>query len=246
MTATLNYIVAATPRTGSSLLCELLESTGIAGRPAEVFAPDFRNPWYQYWSLPQNTNFSEYFRAALMHGTTNNGIYGLKIMWMHIPVLARDINFNGASEDVLDFLFPGAKYVNIIRNDRRAQALSWYRAIETNEWALYAGTEAKQNLKLPLSFNSNSVRSLEAEIDRQQTAWERYFFKRNLETLVVDYETLAADHQSQVARVLAFLDLDIEAAQKIPPPRLLRQSDEISLKWRQQMETESFEAKNDG
>src|SRR5436305_13917700 len=32
-----SYTVAATPRSGSTLLCELLASTGVAGRPAEHF-----------------------------------------------------------------------------------------------------------------------------------------------------------------------------------------------------------------
>jgi len=32
-----SYLVAATPRSGSTLLCELLASTGVAGRPAERF-----------------------------------------------------------------------------------------------------------------------------------------------------------------------------------------------------------------
>src|SRR4051794_11021098 len=33
----LGYLVCATPRSGSTLLCELLTSTGVAGRPAEYF-----------------------------------------------------------------------------------------------------------------------------------------------------------------------------------------------------------------
>ncbi|MDO9356742.1 MAG: Stf0 family sulfotransferase, partial [Solirubrobacteraceae bacterium] len=33
----LHYIVAATPRSGSTLLCELLKGSGIAGRPNEDF-----------------------------------------------------------------------------------------------------------------------------------------------------------------------------------------------------------------
>src|ERR1700759_375295 len=31
------YLVCATPRSGSTLLCELLRSTGVAGRPLEHF-----------------------------------------------------------------------------------------------------------------------------------------------------------------------------------------------------------------
>ena len=34
---TRSYLVCATPRSGSTLLCEGLESTGVAGRPREYF-----------------------------------------------------------------------------------------------------------------------------------------------------------------------------------------------------------------
>src|SRR4051812_39199959 len=33
----LSYLVCATPRSGSTLLCELLSATGVAGRPQEYF-----------------------------------------------------------------------------------------------------------------------------------------------------------------------------------------------------------------
>jgi LPS sulfotransferase NodH len=125
------YIVASTPRTGSSLLCEGLWQTGIAGRPGEVFAPDFRHLWYRRWCLNPHAGFDAYLRAAASNGTTPNGVFGFKIQWMHVPVLAREA---GASPDtVLDVLFPGAVFVNTVRRDRRAQALSWYRAEVTGE-----------------------------------------------------------------------------------------------------------------
>lgn len=238
-----SYIVAATPRTGSSLLCEGLEATGIAGCPAEVFAPDFRGRWYKYWLLSQSASFSDYLDAAFRHGTTNNGMYGLKIQWMHIAVLARKLSFVGNSDDVLESLFPDAAFVNIVRRDRRAQALSWFRAITTNEWWRFKGDQ-----KTPIEpiFDGDTVRTLEAEIMQQQSAWEQYFLKRRIEPLVIEYEELSRDYQGQVARVLAFLHLNVSAAYLIPPPRLVRQSDDLTLRWRRLMEaTLSQEVESD-
>ena len=37
MPATVSYLVCATPRSGSTLLCEGLKATGVAGRPEEYF-----------------------------------------------------------------------------------------------------------------------------------------------------------------------------------------------------------------
>ena len=36
----MSYLVCSIPRSGSSLLCELLGGTGLAGAPAEFFHPD--------------------------------------------------------------------------------------------------------------------------------------------------------------------------------------------------------------
>jgi len=35
----ISYLICPTPRSGSTLLCEPLEGTGIAGRPDEYFQP---------------------------------------------------------------------------------------------------------------------------------------------------------------------------------------------------------------
>ena len=129
-----HYLVAATPRTGSSLLCEGLSATRIAGYPAEVFAPDFRGQWYERWGLVRDVPFSVYMAASLEFGTTPNGVYGMKIQWMHVPVLAADIALSGDCGAALDSLFPNATFINTVRRDRRAQALSWFRAWRTNEW----------------------------------------------------------------------------------------------------------------
>lgn len=105
-----SYLVCATPRSGSTLLCETLEATGIAGRPREYFealketgVP--RRPREYFWGLRspevlrllphdaqldrdservQTWNRDDYRRhldAALREGTTPNGIFGAKMMW---------------------------------------------------------------------------------------------------------------------------------------------------------------------
>jgi LPS sulfotransferase NodH len=231
----LRYIVAATPRSGSSLLCEGLSTTDVAGRPDEVFAPDFRHLWRGRWGLGPNTSFVEYFRWAIRHGTTSNGIYALKIQWMHVEMLARDVAFLGEPAGVLDALFPEARFVNIVRRDRRAQALSWYRAHRTNEWWRFKDVLPRRSIADP-TLDQHMVRSLETSIERQQGAWEQFFEQHGITPLTVVYEDLDDDYRGEVARVLSFLGLDPSPARSLPSPRLLRQGDELNVHWRRQME----------
>jgi LPS sulfotransferase NodH len=228
------YIVAATPRTGSSLLCEGLAATGIAGRPAEVFAPDFIDPWYGLWGLKRDVPFSSYLNSAFEYGTTENGIYGMKIQWMHVAALACNVQHQGQYETVLESLFPGAAFINIVRKDRCAQALSWFRACNTNEWFRTASTP--QPPVVPPSLDIDRVRFLEWHIVQQQSSWQKYFHERRIQPLVVEYERLVEDYRGQVGRVLGFLGLNDGAARIIPDPKLMRQADAVTVCWRKEVD----------
>jgi len=105
-----SYLVCATPRSGSTLLCETLESTGIAGRPREYFealketgVP--RRPREYFWGLrspevlrllPHDAqldrdaervptwsrdDYAGHLDASIREGTTPNGVFGAKMMW---------------------------------------------------------------------------------------------------------------------------------------------------------------------
>jgi trehalose 2-sulfotransferase len=107
-----SYLVCATPRSGSTLLCEGLESTGVAGRPREYFEalketglP--RRPREYFWGLrspevarllPHDArleaqveqapawsrdDYARHLNACLEEGTTPNGVFGAKLMWSY-------------------------------------------------------------------------------------------------------------------------------------------------------------------
>jgi LPS sulfotransferase NodH len=106
------YLVCATPRSGSTLLCESLETTGAAGRPREYFEalketgiP--RRPREYFWGLRSSEvirllphdaqldrlaeqsptwnrdDYGLHLNAALQEGTTPNGVFGAKLMWSY-------------------------------------------------------------------------------------------------------------------------------------------------------------------
>jgi len=190
--------------------------------------------WTLDWDLPADVEFADYLDAALQYGTTANGVYGMKIQWMHVATLAREVSFEGDSAGVLDQLFPGAQFVNIVRRDRRAQALSWFRANATNEWWRFKDHQPATSGTV--AFDLPGVQALEIEIARQQDAWERYFRTRGISPLTVEYEALDGDYRGQISQVLSFLGLDSSAGRSIPPPRLARQSDDLTARWRSLME----------
>lgn len=226
------YIVASSPRTGSYLLCEGLEATGIAGRPTEVFSPHFQNLWRERWAVEQTVGFAPYLRAALAYGTTSNGVYGVKIHWMHLDQLARDAKFSGNSADVLAHLFPEARFIHIVRRDRRAQAISYFRALATNEWWRIEGLPNDQIRGSDPRLDVAAVLQLETALAGHERAWIAFFAERNIVPLTIQYEELADDYRGELARALDFLGVDVSAAQRVPEPRLVVQADDVTQHWR--------------
>jgi trehalose 2-sulfotransferase len=231
------YIIASTPRTGSYLLCEGLGATRIAGRPSEVFCPKLQGVWRRRWSLPENVDFPRYFEAAVHHLTTPSGVCGVKIHWMQLEPLARYAPFSGQPAQVLNYLYPEATYINLVRRDTRAQAISYFRALATHEWWRTDGVRNRRITGNAPLFDADAILSAERDLIAQQSAWQEYFATNELEPLVIEYEVLVDDYQGQVARVLSLLGLDASAAGSIPLPRLMRQADNSTLQWQKQLDS---------
>src|ERR1700735_3666803 len=82
------YMICAVPRTGSYLLCDLLRKTGVAGRPNEYFNPSFQSQWAADWGTPA---LDDFLAKILSLGTTDNGVFGLKIHPMQFDSLCRQL-----------------------------------------------------------------------------------------------------------------------------------------------------------
>jgi trehalose 2-sulfotransferase len=188
---------------------------------------------------------------------TSNGIRGVKIHWRHIVLLARALGFHGDPGVVLEMLFPAAVFVNIVRADRRAQALSLFRAETTGEWfrspglsrtarpwGLYLARPTPGPAAVDLTGvvpTYEQIVEMERCLDAEQSAWTNYFTTRCVEVLTVRYEELDVNYQGEVARVLQFLGADPAHATGLPKPPLERQSDHINKHWRQLIDHEQSE-----
>lgn len=85
VTAPWSYLLCATPRTGSTLLCSLLSSTGVAGRPESYFREQDEHAWAARLGVPiagdGSFDYLAFGRAAARAGRTPYGVFGARIMW---------------------------------------------------------------------------------------------------------------------------------------------------------------------
>jgi LPS sulfotransferase NodH len=110
MTPNRSYLVCATPRSGSTLVCHALSETGVAGRPEEYFealrhSGRPRRPEEYFLGVEDQSirdhlgeravgsepaprsplwsraAYDRYLEWAFETGTTANGVFGAKLMW---------------------------------------------------------------------------------------------------------------------------------------------------------------------
>ncbi|OBI81551.1 hypothetical protein A9X00_08785 [Mycobacterium sp. 1245805.9] len=225
-----------------------LVATGVAGRPEEYFGADHIAAYKEDLGLPVDCSWTEYLANVRAFAATENGVWGFKIHWRDVVSLARALGFRADPGAVLETLFPTAVFVNIVRADRRAQAISLFRAEATGEWfrspgpptmelpwGLYLGRPTPQRPAVDLTGTAptrEQITELERGIDAEQAAWTDYFTTRRPEVLTVRYEDLDEDYHGEIARVLRFLGADPAHADGVPKPPLERQSDHLNDHWR--------------
>lgn len=230
-----SYVICATPRTGSTLLCGLLESSGVAGHPASYFNRRGLHNYADNWRIarPRDGRIDEpYLRAAVAAGTTPNGVFGVRIMAETLPELIGDLAANdpGSTATDLELLntrFGRLRFIHLRRRDVVAQAVSWAKALQTHYWH---PDEAVEPGGQDPHYDEELIGRLVAAIEKFEADWTRWFAGHGILPHRVDYEELAADPLRTAHKVLDYLGL------QVPPDRQLvigysRQADHINADW---------------
>lgn len=227
MHARTSYLVCATPRSGSSLLCDVLAGTNQAGYPQEFFWEGFEPNWSRQWDA---SDPETYLRSALREGTSPNRVFGAKIMWSHLDYFVRRF-LGDAGQSVpqaLSGVFPNLHYVWISRRDTVAQAVSHWRALQTQIWN---ETGEPRVLAAEPVFDFDAINRLVREADEHNVAWQGFFVQHDIEPLHVVYEDLIADPQAYVRDILHVLAVPFEEPLAVGAPRLRKQADTLSREW---------------
>jgi trehalose 2-sulfotransferase len=212
----LSFIVCSLPRSGSSLLCDVLAQTELAGAPTEFFDRDVRQEFSRVWGVQ---SFHDYLDALLAKKTSPNGVLGIKA---HYHQLVE--SFGDADPETL---FPNLRFVYIKRLDHVRQAVSFARAIQTEQWTSTPIITPKVSPR----YDREQIQSLLDWIEREETDWESYFAAHQAPLFRVVYEEFIAAIEQTVTDVMRFLEIELPPGFEPPAPTLGRQADALNEEW---------------
>jgi LPS sulfotransferase NodH len=219
-------VICALPRTGSWLLAHLLHSSGVVGYPGEWFWRDERERYSQEWRVRR---FDDYLARVLDSGTSEDGVFAVKLMWGYMHELLFELRrlareYDADDRVVLGRFFPEPQFVWLRRNDVVAQVVSWAKAVQTDQWA------AQQPSQRPPVFDFDQVDALYHLARVHDGAWQRWFAAHTIKPHLVVYEELADEPERVAQGVLAYLGLEAVAPLEIPAD-LTRQADAVNDEW---------------
>jgi LPS sulfotransferase NodH len=242
-----SYLVCASQRSGTELLCRCLADTGVAGCPQEYFLAEdpAKLPDWRFWeegpfAAGQDVSDRDsYLTIAYRLGSTPNGVFGAKMHWNNLrwalakfSEMPRFAGLDRAA--ILHSAFPNLRVIDVTRRDRVRQAVSWARMTQDGMWVAPADQPATA-WPPPTGaprYDYNLIAGLEALIVKGETGWRQLYSELGLAPYQVVYEEMTSPdgYEQTIRGVLAHLGLD-DYQGLVPAPRTRRQSNDLNEAW---------------
>jgi LPS sulfotransferase NodH len=258
-----SYLICSTPRSGSTLLCEALRNTGLAGRPEEYFqhrrktgVPRRPREYFEGVDNPAidrilgdytrvddepipfdprgHETYDAFLEWVFEEATTPNGVLGAKVMWGYFNGFVsrlRDVLGDAVIEtpEALDRVFPDLHYVWVTREDKVAQAVSLWKAIQNWTWRRDEGEGGSRRHGLRYSYDA--IDHLAKSIVRDEGEWHRYFERAGVRPYTVVYERFVDSYEQTALEILEHIGVELPAGHAFAERRMTRQADAVSQEW---------------
>lgn len=223
------YVLCSNPRSGTTLLCNMLAQTGVAGRPDSFFRVQNLPDWCADWGItgpidPDSADFTEsYFAAMRVEGQGATPMFGLRLMGPDLQFVCTWLNRRhpGLPDDKTRFAaaFGPLKFIHLSRADKLAEAVSYLKAEQTGLWHSHPDGTVLEELPptAPPGYDAAALPRRMAELQDLEDAWHAWFSSTGITPLRLNYETLAAAPQDTLAQVLGYIGQDPTLALQITP-----------------------------
>jgi trehalose 2-sulfotransferase len=237
------YLALATPRSGSTLLGQGLQASGLAGDPKEFFGHKM-SFWMERWQTPA---LPAYAARLSQERATPKGVFGAKLLYrqlLHLEHLARREPELAELPlpEILDRLFPNLHLVWVTREDKVRQAISWFKARQTGVW----GQDQRQSTpKLgrawrlgddplqpgELVFDYDGIAALVRQAEAEDAAIGQVFATSGIEPFRVIYEEFTPRYEETILALLRWLGVTPPLDLTLPNPRTVKLADDRTDEW---------------
>ncbi|MFK7742872.1 MAG: Stf0 family sulfotransferase [Planctomycetota bacterium] len=217
-----SFLICATPRSGSTLLCELLAQTGVAGKPNELLLL-----WEEHKDKEDPVFWRLCAQATLARGRSDNGVSGIKVMansfrhgmqWLRRAPEVRELS----DWQVAVRAFENPSAIRIQRRDRVRQAVSLFIANQTKVYhvaeqghernellgrSLQRGSAAEQAGQRELSFHFDGIDSILRSLEAHERYWDETLANCEQPVLELIYEDFVQNQQRDIERILDHLGI---------------------------------------
>ncbi|MGB5713176.1 MAG: Stf0 family sulfotransferase [Waterburya sp.] len=195
----ISYAIVTTPRSGSTYLCDLLESTKIAGNPSEHLRLAAKE-----LSRHCNFNYLKLLDNLMAYRVTPNGVFGTKLISHFL------FDLQQTKPDFKQIFKSVDKFILLVRKDKVAQAVSLVVAQKTEVWHLRNnGNNTNYQSKLEnIKINNALLDNVEQKynfINKQEARLKKVLANNQIEPLTVVYEDILDNADRQINRILDFL-----------------------------------------
>jgi LPS sulfotransferase NodH len=236
------YVICTSPRSGSTLLCDLLKSTGVAGNPASWFHTASVADWLQPFdlaiddSLSDKDNLARAFGVVISAGSLDHGLFALRMQRHSVDFFMRQLAIlqPGLSNDTerLNAAFGRTGFIHLTRRDKVSQAVSMVKAEQTGLWHRAADGRELERLSppAPAEYDTGRIATALAQMQQWDLEWTQWFARESIEPFQIEYEALASDASAVLHRVLTDLGIDSVHAAGIVPG-VAKLADDSSELW---------------
>ena len=212
----IQYMLATSPRCGSTYVALLLWRSGVLGAPMEYLNFDNINGIVDRLG---NGCISSYWEEVRRVRASPNGVFGYKIFFGNYastlkrePMLLEQISANFA--------------IFLRRRDKIAQAISHFRAMQTQSW--FAGVPER----VAPSYDFKGLLNYYRHAHRQDEKWERVFSLTQTDPLRLFYEDIMGDPQGALSAICSFLGVEANPDAQIERIALTKpQRDSMTEDW---------------
>jgi LPS sulfotransferase NodH len=231
----ISYLVCATHRSGSNLLCQSLWHTELCGFPQEFFSPTRAPKIAEEYSLDADaeSDYPGYVAELVSKRASSNDVFGAKIMWSHLePFLIRLRKDCETDADLLASIFPNIRYLWIRRDDKLRQAISMWKAKQTKVYNSLQAEGVTHPAGDPV-YNFGEIEKIKRRFEDEDAAWGNFFSENSIVPMQIHYEDFADNHEERTLEILSELAIDVGEGFSVKPLTYRPLADSTNEQWRE-------------